>query len=200
MKKVITGIVLGILLFTVWIPGIAYADPGDGVDVDIVVVADEVNMDIDIYGDSNVSVNGRGLATLEDIDAAKPRGSQGDLITWLAARRADKWIREVGQFLPDATALLILSSEEHGTQLAIISAQLEEQGLAIGSNSNDIANLYGSIEVLTSYAMITEVEIEALQQFQIDTEKRWWIATVIATGVLVLIVILGINIGMRIHR
>ncbi len=217
MKRLITGILLGLLLFSIGVPGIVYADPGDGedgLDVDIVVVGNDVDVDVDIYGDSpNVTINGDGLATVADVNNAGPRGGRGDLITWLAARRADKWVREIGQFLPAATAILILESGRHDDQLifltdqlivldgqlVVLANQLGEHETSINGNSDNITSLWGVVETLDFRATGTEEQVEALLQWQLDMEKKWLISTIIfgAVGSLLVIMFIVVSVNKR---
>ena len=199
MKKLVIGALLGALLLTLGIPGIAYANPGGGLDVDIAVVGDDADVDVSVYGDNaNISVNGDGLATMDDLQAHTSKsGSQGDLNTWQAARRADNWIREIGQYLPDAVAILIIESGEHDNQLIVNTILLEEHELSISSNTHNIQSLWRTVGALDSRTLDTDRQVGILEQWQIEMKEKWiWGITVLGiTLLLVTIVVVKLELS-----
>ena len=197
MKKLIIGTLFSVLLLTLVLPGIALADPGEGMDVDIAVVGDNSDVDVSVYGDnSTISVNGDGLATMNDLVRATT-GSRGDLITWQAARRADNWVRGIGQYLPDAIAILILESGEHDGQLVVNTVMLQDHELSIISNSQNIDSIWQSILALDTLAQDTNESIASLEQSQLDMERKWLISIIVFGTIGMVVAIIVVELVLR---
>ena len=189
------ALVLGVLLSGIWhCPEVAVAAPPDRPDK-ITVTGPDADVDIYVVGEgSSVTVNDDELATQAELQVLAGRsGSQGDLNTWLAARRADKWVSEIGAFLPDMIAQLKLETEEMSVELKNISERLAATEATTGSNTEETVTLRGELDALTIKDVDRKEKFEALQQELLNLKKRWLIGTVTIGGFCLILAILTIE-------
>jgi hypothetical protein len=195
IEAILLALVLGVLLSGICLfPEVAVAAPPDKPDK-ITVTGPDADVDIYVVGEgSSVTVNDDELATQAGLQTLAGRsGSQGDLNTWVAARRADKWVSEVGTFLPSMITRHILETEEMSVEQKNISERLAATEATTGSNTEETVTLRGELDALTIKDVERKEKFEALQQELLNLKNKWLIGTVITGGLCLVLAILTIG-------
>ena len=143
-KKLFSGLLLGTILMLLFAIPVSAKDPGITAVVVVATGGDaSVGIDISSGGNTNVSVNGDGLATASQVSslARSMTGDAYSLFTHLTVRKLDKWAKEINPKLND----MGINLNELNDNTQVVAYLLDEQGKLIATLDLRDAELMESI-------------------------------------------------------